>query len=411
MKSNKSNYLDGLSWLRFLLALYLVVFHTIKNYNGVPDWIITATSAGYVSTSLFFILSGFILTHVYFDTQGNLKTTKTNFLVSRFFTLYPLHILGFLLAAVIMVIQYATAGQVLVAADLPLYQSSSAHEEFTTIAIHTPEVLINALMHLLILHAWNPLYSTFNIPSWSISALIFFYLIFSLIGKYLVKVKKPLVWLLILNFLYLIPPVYFILNNDYGNVATGILHTNPLVRIPEFLSGVLLHVLIKNTQWPKIKVTHFLFLLTLLITIQCLIILFLMRYEAAGFYLAHNGTLLAVQLALVALFSKMPAIPFKKFNKLIDRLGNATLSIFVLHLPLFYLFSKLEKIIKVNLTPDSPISFFQRLKDAELSLILYPFIIAVIIIICVFVQENFVLKVRHPLRRFAERFLKPNSPS
>jgi peptidoglycan/LPS O-acetylase OafA/YrhL len=159
----------------------------------------------------------------------------------------------------------------------------------------------------------------------------------------------------------------------------------------------------QKIQWPKIKLVQFLISLVLLITIQVLMIRLLMNYEAAGFYLAHNGALLFVQLALVALFSRMPSVPFGKFNKVIDRLGNATLSIFVLHLPLFYLFSKLEKIIKLNLAPDSSISFFQRLKEVELSLVLYPLIITAIIIICVFIQENFVLKVRHPLRRFVER--------
>ena len=403
MKKNKINYLVGLSWLRFMLALYLVIFHTIKNYPNIPDWIIAATSAGYVSTSLFFILSGFILTHVYYGPQGSLKTTKTNFLVTRFFTLYPLHLLGFSLAALIMFLQYMAVGQVLVAADLPLYQNSSNSEEFITIVIHAPEVLFNALMHLLTLQAWNPLYSTFNIPSWSISALIFFYVIFAFSGKYLIKLKRPFLGLLFLNLLYLIPPLYFIYINDYGNIATGILHTNPLVRIPEFLSGVLLHTVMQKIQWPKIKLVPFLISLVLLISIQVLMIRLLMKYEAAGFYLAHNGALLFVQLALVALFSKMPVVPFEKFNKLIDRLGNATLSIFVLHLPLFYLFSKLEKIIKLNLAPDSSMSFFQRLKEVELSLALYPLIITAIIIICVFTQENFVLKVRHPLRRFVER--------
>jgi len=157
MKKNEANYLIGLSWLRFMLALYLIIFHTIRNYHSAPDWFVAAASAGYVSTSLFFILSGFILTHVYFDSKGNLKTTKANFLFTRFFTLYPLHILGFLLAALIMFLQYMSTGQVLVTADLPLYQGSSNSEKFITIAIRAPEVLFNALLHLLTLHAWNPL--------------------------------------------------------------------------------------------------------------------------------------------------------------------------------------------------------------------------------------------------------------
>jgi peptidoglycan/LPS O-acetylase OafA/YrhL len=91
--SQNHHYLRGLSWLRLGLALYLILFHTIRNYSDLPEWLFSITSAGFVSTSIFFIVSGYILTYVYYDQQGNLRTSRMKFLAERFFTLYPLHIL------------------------------------------------------------------------------------------------------------------------------------------------------------------------------------------------------------------------------------------------------------------------------------------------------------------------------
>src|SRR5581483_7967246 len=64
----------GLDAMRFVLAVYLMVFHTISAYpqaNRHP--LIWLADLGGFSTSSFFILSGFILTYVYVDRSAGVR--------------------------------------------------------------------------------------------------------------------------------------------------------------------------------------------------------------------------------------------------------------------------------------------------------------------------------------------------
>jgi len=400
--SYNHRYLSGLSWLRFGLALYLILFHTIRNYSELPAWIISITSAGFVSTSMFFIVSGYVLTYVYYDEQGELRTTRVKFLAERFFTLYPLHLFGFLLSAIIIFVHYKFTGNIYAIADIPPHLQL-INQEPLHVALTAPEVALNVIANLLLVHAWNPMYLTFNIPSWSISALIFFYIVFVFSGKLNANIKNPFKILLIINFIYLLPPIFFIIVGEYNSVTTGILHTNPLIRFPEFLSGIILCTWMRSVELIKLTINYFLIAFATLMMMHIALLYGMLNIGPAGFYLVHNGVLLSIQLAIIALFVKMPDIPIEWLNKLIDRIGNATLSIFVLHLPLFYFISHFEKLIKLILNFHTNESIPEQVKGIELSLIFYPIIILLIVLICVVVQEHFVLKIRRPLRKF---FLK-----
>ncbi len=386
-------HLNGLSWVRFGLALYLIFFHTIHNYKDMPDWLIASASAGYISTSMFFILSGYVLTHVYYDQEGVLRIPRKQFLFARFYTLYPLHLVGFFLAAFIMYGQYLLSGNVIAVADIPP-ALSTANQDSVLIFLHGPEIALNALLHLFLLHAWNPLYLTFNIPSWSISALMFFYVAFVFFGKYIPRIRYPLLTLALLNFIYLLPPLYFILTSNYGSVATGLLHTNPLMRLPEFLSGVVLCVCLRSTGETKVKFSVFLgsFLLALLGMIGLAVAA--LQVQNVGYNLVHNGILLPLQLVLIGLFAGVRDVRIEWLSKLIARLGNATLSIFVLHLPLFYLLTHIEKLVSILFSNPSFSAIGVQMKHTDLSIAFYPLNVVLVIAISVVVQEQFVLKIR-----------------
>jgi peptidoglycan/LPS O-acetylase OafA/YrhL len=405
MTKNVSNssgreYLNGLSWLRFFLAVYLILFHTIRNYKDIPEWLISATSAGYVSTSIFFALSGFVLTHVYHNEKGEVNVSKSSFLINRFATLYPLHIVGFVLAAIIMFVQYTAMGHVIAVADIPLYQSPLSKVEFSPILLTQGMIWFNALTNIFLIHAWNPFYLTFNIPSWSISALAFFYIVFTYAGKRIHNVRHPLIAIALLNMLYIMPPMYFILTDNYSSAATGFLHTNPIVRLPEFLCGMLLWVGLSRVRWPIISFWAWLLIISGLVMLQVFIINVMMGYGAAGFFLAHNGILLPFQLTTIIVFSRMPKINTPKINDILDRLGNATLSLFMLHLPLFYILSHLEKFIIAYLNGSlASLGFVKGIKSVNPSIWNYPIILFATICICVLVQERFVLIVRRPLQK------------
>src|SRR5690606_20175519 len=110
------------------------------------------------------------------------------------------------------------------------------------------ELLLNFVLQLFMLQAWNPYYLTFNPPLWSISTLFFFYLTFPLLAPRLMRLRHKSVWLVVVAVIYLIPPLWVIQQQEYGIPFTGMLHRMPLLRLPEFLAGILLYGLFREMQ-------------------------------------------------------------------------------------------------------------------------------------------------------------------
>src|SRR5690606_979767 len=102
------------------------------------------------------------------------------------------------------------------------------------------ELALNFVLQLLMLQAWNPLYLTFNPPLWSISTLFFFYLTFPWLAPRLMRLRHKGLWLVAIGVLYLLPPLWAIQQDAYGIPYTGLLHRMPLLRLPEFIAGILL---------------------------------------------------------------------------------------------------------------------------------------------------------------------------
>ena len=389
--------LSGLAWLRFGLALYLIFFHTIPAYKDLPDWLYQSVSAGHISTSVFFILSGYVLAHAYLDNDGALRISARRFIATRILTVYPLHLVGFALAALVMWVQYRSYGVVYAVADIP--QAMAAYSiEPLLIPLDIGGLINNAFQHLTLLHAWNPFYLTFNIPSWSISTLAFFYVFFALWGGTVLRLRYPFWVLLIMVFVNLVAPLSLIANDNYSTAATGFLHTNPLVRLPEFIAGILLCRLLQDRGTVVLTQPQFLGLLALIVSLMVFIIGLSNRYGPAGFYLVHNGVLLPLELLLVMLFAGVRRTRVVWLDDLANRLGNATLSLFILHLPLFYILTRLQKALMLYLnSPQNQLdlqSYSQQLKGVSLSFATYPLLIVIIVVIAVFCQERFVLKTR-----------------
>ena len=389
--------LSGLAWLRFGLALYLIFFHTIPAYKDLPAWLYQSVSAGHISTSVFFILSGYVLAHAYLDSNGVLRISVRRFIATRILTVYPLHLVGFALAALVMWVQYRSYGVVNAVADIPQAMAAYSTEPLL-IPLDTSDILNNALQHLSLLHAWNPYYLTFNIPSWSISTLAFFYIVFALLGGTVLCLRRPF-WVLVgLILVNLIAPLTLIAYDNYSTAATGFLHTNPLVRLPEFLAGIVLCRLLQDRRTVFLTQPQFLGLLALITGLMAFIIALSNQYGPAGFYLVHNGILLPFELMLVMLFAGIRHTRIVWLDDLANRLGNATLSLFILHLPLFYILTRLQKALILYFeqqhTSFDLLSYTQQLKEMSLSFATYPILIIIIIVIAVFCQERFVLSTR-----------------
>jgi peptidoglycan/LPS O-acetylase OafA/YrhL len=92
--------LASLTPLRGIAALWVVVFHYCRHFPAVhPDHYTGAIYKGYLAVDLFFMLSGFVISHVYHRVFARRATGRhyRDFLKARVARIYPLHLTVLLL--------------------------------------------------------------------------------------------------------------------------------------------------------------------------------------------------------------------------------------------------------------------------------------------------------------------------
>ncbi len=159
VKSYPTN-IKPLTSLRFFAAIWVVGYH-FSDQLTMPDIVRQIFFAhGNLAVDFFFMLSGFILAHVYMPQFMAGSFNYLSFIKNRLARIYPMHVATLLASVALLVLMnifnLGTAENNLAeASDLPAY--------------------------FLMLHAWGVIDSlNFNYPSWSISAEWLAYLLFPL---------------------------------------------------------------------------------------------------------------------------------------------------------------------------------------------------------------------------------------
>ena len=212
--------LDALTSLRFLAALWVVFFHFGRDFlilAGQPAK--DLQRVGYAGVALFFVLSGFVLAYNYLGPQDRGELRRGAFWRARVARVYPLYLLCLVVTA-------------------------------PALLLSDP---LGTALRVGLLQAWHPTrVGAWNLPSWSLSAEAAFYLLFPFLLPLAARIPRrallPAAFGGVL--LALVPPTLFLLLREPGmrtavdrtDVATAILKFNPLVRLPDFLAGVLLGV-------------------------------------------------------------------------------------------------------------------------------------------------------------------------
>jgi peptidoglycan/LPS O-acetylase OafA/YrhL len=170
-----NKYLSNLTSLRGVAAIWVAVFHfqcIVTNFlPKKTSWLI---DKGYVMVDLFFIMSGFIICHVYKNSfvKGLNGGIFRKFLVARFARVYPLHIITLLIMVVIVASAHNWDNMMnnpnAIATNIVLLHSFGIHKVFT----------------------WNFL-------SWSISAEWWAYMIFPVLV--IMIYRRPKIWIPILS--------------------------------------------------------------------------------------------------------------------------------------------------------------------------------------------------------------------
>lgn len=194
--------LDQLTSLRFFAAAMVVICHMAGVFGFTAGPRLDSLGTG---VSFFFVLSGFILVHVYPDLQEH--GAVSGFLRARIARIWPGHLITFLLA--IWLLQLPWDGR-------------------------------TALANIFLVQAWNPFssdYFSYNSPSWSLSTEIFFYLAFPFL---ILDWNRKWPLRVLVSGLLLLTIIAYVSIHKLANGGPSFLYINPAARIFEFIFGMLL---------------------------------------------------------------------------------------------------------------------------------------------------------------------------
>jgi len=214
----ENKYLRTLTSLRFFASILIVIHHLRDNFIPVLRG---NEKFGILGVTFFLVLSGFIIRYVY----GPFKNLKEScyFLWNRVVRIYPLHLITLMICLLYIIKQGFT--------------------------LNARLVLINSLL----LQSYFPLmkiYYSFNILSWSLSTLFFFYLLFSI-----ANLKRQFFYFIVLIAIAgLIFSVYYIETNPLGQDTLfnfWLLYIFPPTRLVTILFGVGMCIIFKKyrRQW------------------------------------------------------------------------------------------------------------------------------------------------------------------
>jgi len=195
---------------------------------GGPWWYQNFASIGYVGVNFFFVLSGFILVYTYAGPPLNAR----RFWQARFARIYPAYLFSLVVSA-------------------PFFFFAVRHLDLPFLAWSKQHLAAACLLTIALLQAWIPPAAlTWNAVCWSLSVEAFFYAVFPLLLAWCKKLSERRIlpcliacWLVSLSFAF----AYIFLHPDgLANINSGatnlfwknVLSFNPLVRLPEFATGV-----------------------------------------------------------------------------------------------------------------------------------------------------------------------------
>ena len=297
--------------LRFFFIILVVLSHYIGS---------SFDFGGECGVSFFFMLSGFVLSLAYSEriTKGLFSTTP--FVVKQWIKIYPLHILTFI---------------VMFALDIRL-------EKYCDITA--------VIANILLLQSWVPadsFYFVANSPSWFLCDILFFYVVFSSLNKYILRSdnRKLLAISLVVILLYIclmaVLPTYLV---------NPILYANPLTRLLDFIVGIILYKLYVSDNGialrDKLNGKSFLTVSLMELSVILLVVITAILYP----HLPQRVRTVSIFWLTIPLFIYFFAMTDKhsgvisKFLqvKTMLWLGNISFCIYIIHVPVLRIFNSIS---------------------------------------------------------------------
>jgi len=246
--------LDALNGMRFFAVFHIFLYHiwstrfetkeprqapfdkVYANLEDVPGWLNNVLAHGYVSTSFFFLLSGFILAYLYWAPGGELSTTRRRFWWQRFTRIYPVHLIALLLTILLFMPRFWMDPS---APPVPLAVASG----FATATLT---------------QSWYPpLVPVWSWPTWALSAVVFLYLIMPWLMGVLARLSRAqsIGLLVAMPLISLVPTLVFLQFFPDGGKGQQnweiFLGSTPLFWVPHFAAGMLMSRIFRISRFEQ----------------------------------------------------------------------------------------------------------------------------------------------------------------
>jgi peptidoglycan/LPS O-acetylase OafA/YrhL len=239
MADSKANQeLQSLTPLRGIAAIWVIVFHYVVIYFAFrPEQFSSIFNKGYLAVDMFFMLSGFVLSHVYwrtFATEPEADAKKYwSFMGARVARLYPLHLFNLCQFLVVMLAfsfyQYGAAGR------------------FDSIPLQGPRSLTALVANMAMLQGLKASELAWNYPAWSISVEFFAYLLFPLALPVVAQASTRTKLLMAAGALSGVGLFAYLSGGNFNQWDGPI----TLLRcLPEFVLGALAYAGFRGALWP-----------------------------------------------------------------------------------------------------------------------------------------------------------------
>jgi peptidoglycan/LPS O-acetylase OafA/YrhL len=225
-KTKGNSMIRPLTSLRFIFALMVFLHHSkiigLAKSRTFEDIYNAFFRGGSVGVSFFFILSGFILSYSYQKKMLQHEITKKQFWLARVARIYPLYLLTSLLS-------------------LPQYKAQILSVTYG----------IKFLANIFLVQTFSPNLLYLNMPGWSISAEMFFYLLFPFIISFLFRNNNKT---LMYGLMLLLPVVIIVLNNTVpAHFRHFLFYISPVIRVTDFFLGICLYQIYKRIDLSKLS--------------------------------------------------------------------------------------------------------------------------------------------------------------
>lgn len=311
-----------LTFTRFVAAFFIVIYHFGGSLFPVSiEFIEELRRHLNLGVSYFFVLSGFVMMLAY----GNMQSVNfLGYMKNRIARIYPLHLFTLFLTIAI---------SIFVSINYLQYWEFNFNTFF---------------VHVFLIQSWFPEYSlSLNVPSWSVSTELLFYLCFPLLLNYFInKVKmNSVIWIFLSFWLFSqIGMNWFYFSDYYGgydSLDRYFLFYNPLLHLNSFCIGLMFGLIFINKKQYFNKNYDLAVIVTFAISA---VLVYIFRD-----FMVHNGFFSIPFGILIYLIAANNGKLTKLFrNRWLIHLGEISFALYLLQNPVFIALRKVFEIFNLE---------------------------------------------------------------